>query len=81
MVARGLLSNPAMFHNYLNTPIQCVNDWVDISLKHGTAFTCFHNHLIYMMDKVTSKSDKYIFNALKSTPAVLEYLDKYMRKL
>lgn len=75
MVARGILSNPAMFHGYENTPIECVRDWVDISLKLGTHFTCFHNHLIYMLEKVSAKADKRLFNTLQSTPAVLHYLE------
>uniref|UniRef100_H2YUF9 tRNA-dihydrouridine synthase n=1 Tax=Ciona savignyi TaxID=51511 RepID=H2YUF9_CIOSA len=77
MVAQGLLNNPALFQGHKTTPLSCVKDWVDISLKLGTPFTCFHNHLIYMFDNVTSKSEKRIFNNLQSTPAVLEYLNKY----
>ena len=74
MVARGLLANPAMFSGYEFTPAECIRDWVDISLSYGTSFTCFHNHLIYMLEKVTTKAEKRLFNALQSTPAVLEYL-------
>lgn len=28
MVARGILSNPAMFEGHHTTPQQCINDWV-----------------------------------------------------
>ena len=28
MVARGILSNPAMFEGHPTTPQQCINDWV-----------------------------------------------------
>ena len=77
MVARGLLNNPAMFQGYANTPIKCVKDWVEISMAMGTHFTCFHNHLIYMLEKLSTKADKRLFNTLQSTPAVLEYLDKF----
>ncbi|XP_016402170.1 tRNA-dihydrouridine(20a/20b) synthase [NAD(P)+]-like, partial [Sinocyclocheilus rhinocerous] len=45
MAARGLLANPAMFAGYEETPLQCVWDWVDIAVEHGTPFTCFHHHL------------------------------------
>ena len=75
MVARGLLANPAMFSGYQHTPVDCIKNWVDVSLRLGTPFTCFHNHLIYMMDKIVSKSEKRFFNSLQSTPAVLEYLN------
>ncbi|XP_053109017.1 tRNA-dihydrouridine(20a/20b) synthase [NAD(P)+]-like isoform X2 [Hemicordylus capensis] len=74
MVARGLLANPAMFAGYEETPLKCVQDWVDIALEHGTPFTCFHHHLMYMLERVTSKQEKKVFNVLSSTSAVLDYL-------
>nr|XP_002120440.1 tRNA-dihydrouridine(20a/20b) synthase [NAD(P)+]-like [Ciona intestinalis] len=77
MVAQGLLNNPALFQGYKTTPLSCVKDWLDISLSYGTPFTPFHNHLIYMLDNVTSRAEKRIFNNLQSTPAVLEFLNKY----
>ncbi|XP_062928620.1 tRNA-dihydrouridine(20a/20b) synthase [NAD(P)+]-like isoform X1 [Mobula hypostoma] len=74
MAARGLLANPAMYSGYEETPWQCVRDWVDIALEHGTPFTCFHHHLMYMLERVTSKQEKKIFNVLSSTSAVIDYL-------
>lgn len=74
MVARGLLTNPAMFAGYEETPLKCIWDWVDISLELGTPFMCFHQHLMYMMEKITSRQEKRVFNALSSTSAVLDYL-------
>ncbi|XP_075455830.1 tRNA-dihydrouridine(20a/20b) synthase [NAD(P)+]-like [Ascaphus truei] len=74
MAARGLLANPAMFEGYDETPLTCVQDWVDIALEHGTPFTCFHHHLMYMMERITSKQEKRVFNVLSSTSAVLDYL-------
>ncbi|KAM5172745.1 tRNA-dihydrouridine(20a/20b) synthase [NAD(P)+]-like isoform 1-T3 [Mantella aurantiaca] len=74
MVARGLLANPAMFAGYEETPLTCIEDWIDIALEHGTPFTCFHHHLMYMMERLTSKQEKRIFNVLSSTSAVLDYL-------
>ncbi|XP_077639757.1 tRNA-dihydrouridine(20a/20b) synthase [NAD(P)+]-like isoform X2 [Lonchura striata] len=77
MVARGLLANPAMFAGYEETPFQCIQDWVDIALEHGTPFTCFHHHLMYMMERITSKQEKRVFNVLSSTSAVLDYLNDH----
>ncbi|KAG7459225.1 tRNA-dihydrouridine(20a 20b) synthase [NAD(P)+]-like [Solea senegalensis] len=51
MAARGLLANPAMFAGYDDTPLECIWDWVDISVEQGTPFTCFHHHLIYMLER------------------------------
>uniref|UniRef100_A0A8D2LZK2 tRNA-dihydrouridine synthase n=2 Tax=Varanus komodoensis TaxID=61221 RepID=A0A8D2LZK2_VARKO len=78
MVARGLLANPAMFAGYEETPLHCIQHWIDIALEHGTPFTCFHHHLMYMLERITSKQEKKIFNVLSSTSAVLDYLrDNY----
>uniref|UniRef100_UPI00254106F1 tRNA-dihydrouridine(20a/20b) synthase [NAD(P)+]-like n=1 Tax=Euleptes europaea TaxID=460621 RepID=UPI00254106F1 len=74
MVARGLLANPAMFAGYEETPLKCIQDWVNIALEHGTPFMCFHHHLMYMMERITSKQEKKFFNVLSSTSAVVDYL-------
>ncbi|KAM4742704.1 tRNA-dihydrouridine(20a/20b) synthase [NAD(P)+]-like [Anableps anableps] len=74
MAARGLLANPAMFAGYEDTPLQCVWDWVDISIEQGTPFTCFHHHLIYMLERVSSQPERKVFNSLSSTSAVIDYL-------
>ncbi|EDO46952.1 predicted protein [Nematostella vectensis] len=74
MAARGILSNPAMYAGYSVTPVECIKDWIDISLSLGTSFTIFHHHLLYMMEKITTKAEKRVFNSLKSTSGVLDYL-------
>ncbi|XP_049582278.1 tRNA-dihydrouridine(20a/20b) synthase [NAD(P)+]-like isoform X1 [Syngnathus scovelli] len=74
MVARGLLANPALFAGYEDTPLECIWDWVDIAVQHGTPFTCFHNHLIYMLERVSSQPERKVFNSLCSTSAVIDYL-------
>ena len=74
MSARGILQNPAMFAGYTSTPLCCVQDWVDIALTHGVSHTTFHHHLIRMLDRVTTRVEKRVFNTLPSTPAVLDYL-------
>ena len=74
MSARGILDNPALYAGYSHTPIECVRDWISLSLGTGVTFTQFHSHLIHMLDKVTAKTEKRVFNTLSSTPAVLDYL-------
>lgn len=74
MAARGLLANPAMFAGYEDTPLQCVWDWVDIATEQGTAFTCFHHHLMYMLERVSSQPERKVFNSLYSAAAVIDYL-------
>lgn len=74
MAARGLLANPAMFAGYEETPLQCIWDWVDISIEQGTPFTCFHHHLIYMLERISSQPERKVFNSLSSTSSVIDYL-------
>ncbi|KAL0962659.1 hypothetical protein UPYG_G00343510 [Umbra pygmaea] len=74
MAARGLLSNPAMFAGYSETPLECVWDWVDLATDQGTPFTCFHQHLIYMLEKISSQPERKVFNSLHSTAAIIDYL-------
>ena len=75
MSARGILDNPALYAGYSHTPLECVRDWVALSLGTGVTFTQFHSHLIHMLDKVTTRTEKRVFNTLSSTPAVLDYLE------
>ncbi|XP_072181639.1 tRNA-dihydrouridine(20a/20b) synthase [NAD(P)+]-like isoform X1 [Diadema setosum] len=75
MAARGMMRNPAMYAGYTETPYQCIQDWVDISVGLGTHFTYFHHHLIQMLgDMYLPGSEKVNFNTLTSTSAVLDYL-------
>ncbi|KAM9311742.1 tRNA-dihydrouridine(20a/20b) synthase [NAD(P)+]-like [Gastrophryne carolinensis] len=74
MAARGLLTNPAMFAGFEETPLTCIQEWTGLALEHGTPFTCFHHHLMYMLERITSKQEKRVFNVLSSTSAVLDYL-------
>lgn len=77
MAARGILENPAMFAGYSNTPKNCVQDWVKLAISTGTPFVSFHHHLIYMCERILSRSERKFFNTLSSTTAVLEYLEEH----
>ncbi|XP_065910905.1 tRNA-dihydrouridine(20a/20b) synthase [NAD(P)+]-like isoform X2 [Dysidea avara] len=59
MAARGILANPAMYDGHPATPLQCVQDWVDLSLSVGTPFICFHRHLYNMTEEIMSKPGKH----------------------
>ncbi|BFZ10945.1 hypothetical protein BsWGS_13984 [Bradybaena similaris] len=74
MAARGILANPAMFAGYNETPVDCIKDWMDIALSTGTPFSCFHHHLIFMLEHVLTKSERNVFNSLMSTSAILDFL-------
>lgn len=75
MAARGILANPSMYSGFNETPLQCIKDWLDISLSLGTPFTCFHHHLIFMLEHLLPKAERNVFNSLASTSAVLDFLN------
>ncbi|XP_062611401.1 tRNA-dihydrouridine(20a/20b) synthase [NAD(P)+]-like [Saccostrea cucullata] len=77
MAARGILQNPAMYAGFENTPLQCVQDWIDIALYSGVTYPIFHQHLIYMMEKLFCRAERRVFNVLASTSAVLDYLETH----
>ncbi|XP_045116073.1 tRNA-dihydrouridine(20a/20b) synthase [NAD(P)+]-like [Portunus trituberculatus] len=82
MTARGILENPAMYAGYIHTPLECVREWVRLALSTGTPFTCFHHHLIYMLEHTLTRAERRYFNILSSTTAVLDYLsDRFMLDL
>ncbi len=75
MCARGLLENPALFANHSITPIECIHDWVKISIEYGTPFIYFHSVLMQMLQKILSKSERIYFNSLTSTASVIDFLN------
>ncbi|XP_023221792.1 tRNA-dihydrouridine(20a/20b) synthase [NAD(P)+]-like isoform X3 [Centruroides sculpturatus] len=77
MSARGILQNPAMFAGYKYTPSTCIKDWLDISMQLGTHFTTFHQHLMFMLEKILPRSERKVFNVLTSISSVIDYLDKH----
>ncbi|KAI8771698.1 tRNA-dihydrouridine(20a/20b) synthase [NAD(P)+] [Biomphalaria glabrata] len=74
MSARGILANPAMYSGFFDTPLHCIQDWVDIALSLGTSFSIFHHHLILMLEHLLPKAERNVFNSLASTSAVLDFL-------
>jgi tRNA-dihydrouridine synthase 4 len=77
MSARGLLRNPALFLGHETVPPECVLDFVDMSMRHGTLpYKIFHNHLMMMLFDVHSRPEKQEFNGLRSVPAVLQFLHR-----
>lgn len=78
MSARGLLENPALFTGSNYTPIECIQDWLDICLSQGVDFTYFHKCLSQMLHHLLSKSERRLFTCLQSTIAVVDFLDEYV---
>lgn len=78
MSARGILTNPALFSEHsMNTPNVYLQDWLNITSIIPTEFQCFHQHLIFMLEKVLPKENRLSFNDLQDEPSVLKSLEKH----
>lgn len=75
MAARGILTNPALFSGYSVTPLDCIQNWLDITSVIPTQFICFHHHLVFMLEKLLPKKSRIFFNNLQNKTAVLEFLE------
>ncbi|BGP27570.1 tRNA-dihydrouridine synthase 4 [Rhodotorula toruloides] len=77
MSARGLLANPALFAGYSQTPLQAVQEFVDLSISTGLIFPLFHRHVAYMLEsRFANKKDRIGFNGLTSYGGVLDWLEE-----
>ncbi|XP_063975829.1 tRNA-dihydrouridine(20a/20b) synthase [NAD(P)+]-like [Diachasmimorpha longicaudata] len=74
MVANGLLTNPALFAGSAITPLSCLQDWLNITTAIPTNFQTMHHHLVFMLEKVLTKSQRQIFNNLQTKESSLEFL-------
>lgn len=79
MAARSILANPTLFcGKYESTPIECVQDWLDISA--GTdkpmAFQFWHHHLTFMMEKLVRRKQRVVLNSFTRRHNVEEFLEE-----
>lgn len=76
MSARGILSNPTLFAGFDDTPIDCVQDWLDISQQqqHNMTFQNFHHHLCFMMENMLNRKEKSKFNEFTKKQQCVEFL-------
>lgn len=79
MSARAILSNPGLFAGYNATPIECVQDWVNLVVAVGDAITfqCFHHHLTFMMEKMMQRGTRVQFNNFTTKEEVLVFLEQH----
>lgn len=83
MAARGILSNPAMFAGYSETPLSCVQEWLNIHEKQQDRMSIqnFHHHLTFMLESVLAKGDRKTFNDFTKKTQVLEFLGEKLNML
>lgn len=77
MSANGILTNPAMYSGHRETPLTCVQDWLDITSSMPTHFLCMHHHLVFMLEKILPKKERCYFNNLQTKESVLEFIHSY----
>ncbi|PRP81342.1 tRNA-dihydrouridine synthase 4-like protein [Planoprotostelium fungivorum] len=73
MAARGILQNPALYQGYDQVPMECVRDFIDISVSLGTPFHSVHQHLMFMLYNVHNRYEKREFNRIHSLHGVYDY--------
>jgi len=66
MVARGLLHNPGLFDDRRLGDPDVLTEWTKIALELGIPYSSYHKHLMYMLDKVTTRPETRVFNSLQS---------------
>jgi tRNA-dihydrouridine synthase 4 len=78
MAARGMLTNPALFNGHKVTPLECVQDWLDIAhhQKENLQFQNFHHHLCFMLEKILEKPERVLFNEFTKRSQVLDFLSE-----
>lgn len=78
MAASAILTNPALFSGTNRTPHSCVKVWMDLKDKARDKinFQCYHHHLVFMLDKLLTKTQKNEFNTLSTFECVDEYVYK-----
>ncbi|XP_063621444.1 tRNA-dihydrouridine(20a/20b) synthase [NAD(P)+]-like [Cydia splendana] len=76
MAASGILSNPALFSGATRTPLDCVLMWMDLKNQNRDkiTFQCYHHHLVFMLEKILTKTQKPVFNLLNTFEAVDDFL-------
>merc|ERR1712096_303746 len=74
MVARGLLSNPGLFDGRHEGDKEVLTQWTELGLGLGIPFSSFHKHLMFMLENISPKTEKRVFNGLQSTAQTYYWL-------
>ncbi|XP_055607466.1 tRNA-dihydrouridine(20a/20b) synthase [NAD(P)+]-like isoform X2 [Uranotaenia lowii] len=77
MAARGMLSNPALFAGYDQTPTECIQRWLDVTKQADTDITyqAMHHHLTFMAESILTRQQRIVFNNLtRDKLKVLDFL-------
>lgn len=80
MAARSILTNPALFAGHNQTPMSCLQDWINIHNRQGDKMTYqnFHHHIVFMMENVMKKQERNQFNDFTKKQQCLDFLkEKY----
>lgn len=76
MSARSVLANPALFANYPQTPLSCIQDWINIHHRQGEkmSYQTFHHHLVFMIENLLTRKDRSRFNEFTKRQQCLDFL-------
>lgn len=77
MAVRGILDNPAIFHNFDKTPWMAIELFVHYALSYGLPFRIIQHHLSQMLNAHLSKSLLKDMNATKNIIDLLDWMDDH----
>lgn len=77
MSARGILSNPALFAGYKNTPWKAIELFWDYSTAYGLPYRIIQHHLAEMLDGVIPRSLIRELNEITSLAHMVDWFDEH----
>jgi tRNA-dihydrouridine synthase 4 len=76
MIARGALTNPALFTGAERVPISCICSYFNLAQQFGGSFRIDHHHLMFMLSDYLSKMERKQFNELRSLVSIQKFFEQ-----
>eukprot|EP00771_Trimastix_marina_P004203 gnl/Trimastix_PCT/95.p1 GENE.gnl/Trimastix_PCT/95~~gnl/Trimastix_PCT/95.p1 ORF type:complete len:383 (+),score=54.55 gnl/Trimastix_PCT/95:302-1450(+) len=74
MSARGLLQNPALFGGYDRLPIECIHDFIRMSLEYGLSYYLMRTHMMFMLYPLLAKPERRELAECASLCSLMQFL-------
>jgi tRNA-dihydrouridine synthase 4 len=80
MSARGLLKNPALFLGPEQTPIECIDKFLEYSLDYGSSTKTIHHHMLEMLESILPKKDLREFQDISCISGIIDFWNEWTNK-
>jgi len=74
MSAQGILKNPMLFSGVDQVTNDCIQKFIDYSMKFGSSYGVVHHHCSFMLDSIISKDLFIELNEITSTCGLIDFL-------